>query len=309
MISKLNYSQQGVYLECIAHPESTQYNNPFLGRFCEDMDSEKLKAALLKTISAHPALNTTLTVDTDGQICMKTVETSFVIPVFTLSEEEFVQRKKNLVRPFDLKGERLARFEIYQTPNSLYLFEDIHHLIYDGSSTAILAKDLRRALDGLEPETEKLSAFDFAEHEAAWLSSDESKISFDYWTKLLSGCETNCIPEPDKWENKRSQAWLTRDLPLDETIFSTLRHRAGCATSAFFTTAFAYLLSVYTGQDDVLFNTIYAGRDEYNINTVGMFVRTMPFRMDFQEQGSIDAILRLPAMNSRTAALIHGILI
>ena len=121
MISKLNYSQQGVYLECIAHPESTQYNNPFLGRFCEDMDSEKLKAALLKTISAHPALNTTLTVDTDGQICMKTVETSFVIPVFTLSEEEFVQRKKNLVRPFDLKGERLARFEIYQTPNSLYL--------------------------------------------------------------------------------------------------------------------------------------------------------------------------------------------
>ena len=285
MISKLNYSQQGVYLECIAHPESTQYNNPFLGRFCEDMDSEKLKAALLKTISAHPALNTTLTVDTDGQICMKTVETSFVIPVFTLSEEEFVQRKKNLVRPFDLKGERLARFEIYQTPNSLYLFEDIHHLIYDGSSTAILAKDLRRALDGLEPETEKLSAFDFAEHEAAWLSSDESKISFDYWTKLLSGCETNCIPEPDKWENKRSQAWLTRDLPLDETIFSTLR------------------------QDDVLFNTIYAGRDEYNINTVGMFVRTMPFRMDFQEQGSIDAILRLPTMNSRTAALIHGILI
>ena len=303
MISKLNYSQQGVYLECIAHPESTQYNNPFLGRFCEDMDSEKLKAALLKTISAHPALNTTLTVDTDGQICMKTVETSFVIPVFTLSEEEFVQRKKNLVRPFDLKGERLARFEIYQTPNSLYLFEDIHHLIYDGSSTAILAKDLRRALDGLEPETEKLSAFDFAEHEAAWLSFDESKISFDYWTKLLSGCETNCIPEPDKWENKRSQAWLTRDLPLDETIFSTLRHRAGCATSAFFTTAFAYLLSVYTGQDDVLFNTIYAGRDEYNINTVGMFVRTMPFRMDFQEQGSIDAILRLAndeQQNSRT---------
>ena len=43
MISKLNYSQQGVYLECFAHPESTQYNNPFLGRFCEDMDSEKLK--------------------------------------------------------------------------------------------------------------------------------------------------------------------------------------------------------------------------------------------------------------------------
>ena len=50
---RLSFAQQGVYLECAAHPESTQYNLPFLGRFNEAMEPERLKAALLKALSAH----------------------------------------------------------------------------------------------------------------------------------------------------------------------------------------------------------------------------------------------------------------
>ena len=56
MVRKLSCSQQGVYLGCMAHPESTQYNLPFLGRFREAMDPEKLRSAPLKAISAHPVL-------------------------------------------------------------------------------------------------------------------------------------------------------------------------------------------------------------------------------------------------------------
>ena len=77
--------------------------------------------------------------DADGQVVMKTDETPFDIPVFTVSEEEFARRKESLVRPFDLGGGRLARFEIYQTPENLYLFEDVHHMLCDGSSFAVLA--------------------------------------------------------------------------------------------------------------------------------------------------------------------------
>ena len=152
MIGKLSCSQQGVYLECIAHPESTQYNLPFLGRFHEAMEPETLKKAILKVISMHPALCAVLIEDADGRVFMKTDETPLDIPVFAISEEEFARRKECLVRPFDLYGGRLARIEIYQTPENLYLFEDMHHLICDGSSFAVLAEDVRRALDGLNLE-------------------------------------------------------------------------------------------------------------------------------------------------------------
>ena len=147
MNNKLSCAQQGVYLECVADPESTQYNLPFLGCFREAMDPERLKAALLKALSAHPALCAVLHEDADGQIFLKTEETPLDIPVYVMSEEDFARRKVSLVRPFDLNGGRLARFEIYQTPEHLYLFEDIHHLVCDGTSYSVLAADVRRALD------------------------------------------------------------------------------------------------------------------------------------------------------------------
>ena len=53
-----------------------------------------IRSALLKAISAHPALCAVVKEDADGQVVMKTDETPFDIPVFTVSEEEFARRKE-----------------------------------------------------------------------------------------------------------------------------------------------------------------------------------------------------------------------
>ena len=172
------------------------------------------------------------------------------------------------------------------------MFEDIHHLVFDGTSGRILEKDVRRAVDGGEPEKEQVSLFELADLEEAWLQTAEADEALAYWRELLAGCEPGCLPERDRWEETRSQGWLTRFAELDEDAFSSLRHRAGCSTSAFFTAAFGYLVSVFTGQEDILFNTIAAGRDEATANTVGMLVRTMPVRMSMKGRGAVDDLLK-----------------
>ncbi|MER2182164.1 MAG: amino acid adenylation domain-containing protein [Clostridia bacterium] len=292
MTGKLTGSQQGLYLECIADPESTLYNLPFLGLIHENTDPERLKEAVLKAVAAHPALNAVLAEEADGTIVLKTADTPPEVKVFNLSDEDFAERKETLVRPFDLNGGKLARFEIYVTPSGIYLFEDVHHLVFDGSSGRILEKDVRRAVDGGEPEKENVSLFELAATEEAWLQTGEAEEALAYWRELLAGCEPGCLPERDRWEEKEGQGWLTRFAELDEGAFSSLRHRAGCSTSAFFTAAFGMLLSAFTGQEDVLFNTIAAGRDETTANTVGMLVRTLPVRMNLKEQGEVDEFLR-----------------
>ena len=142
------------------------------------------------------------------------------------------------------------------TPSGIYLFEDVHHLVFDGSSGRILEKDVRRAVEGGEPEKENVSLFELAATEEAWLQTGEAEEALAYWKELLAGCEP------------------------------------GCSTSAFFTAAFGMLLSAFTGKEDVLFNTIAAGRDETTANTVGMLVRTLPVRMNLKEQGEVDEFLR-----------------
>jgi hypothetical protein len=65
-----------------------------------------------------------------------------------MSDAEFEKTRKNLVRPFKIDGGELARFEIYITTSARYFFEDIHHIIVDGTSLAILEDSIRRAYDG-----------------------------------------------------------------------------------------------------------------------------------------------------------------
>ena len=292
MRAKLTGAQQGLYLECVAFPESTIYNLPFLGHIHQSTDPDQLKNAVLKAVAAHPALNAVLTEDQDGTVYLKTDKTPPEVPVYTMSDAEFAGRKKSLVRPFDLNGGKLARFEIYVTPSETCLFEDVHHLVFDGTSGRILEQDVRRAIDGGEPEKERVSLFELAEIEESWLQSAEAGKALAYWQNLLTGCEPGCAPEPDRWDETRSQGWLTRYAELDESAFSALRHRAGCSTSAFFTAAFGYLVSVFTGQEDILFNTIAAGRDEATANTVGMLVRTMPVRMNLKDPEKVDSFLK-----------------
>ena len=71
MTGKLTGSQQGLYLECVADPESTLYNLPFLGLIHENTDPERLKEAVLKAVAAHPALNVVLAEEADGTIVLK----------------------------------------------------------------------------------------------------------------------------------------------------------------------------------------------------------------------------------------------
>ena len=198
-------SQKGLYLECIAHPESTIYNLPFLGHIHEEVDPERLKNAVLKAVAAHPALNAVLMEEKDGTVVLKPAGTPPEVPVYTLSDEAFAERKKSLVRPFDLNGGKLARFEIYVTPSETCLFEDVHHLVFDGTSGRTLEKDVRRAMDGEEPEEERVSPFALAELEEAWLRSGEADGALAYWKELLTGCEPDCLPERDRWEETRSQ--------------------------------------------------------------------------------------------------------
>ena len=56
--------------------------------------------------------------------------------------------KETLVRPYMLFNEKLFRFEIYRTCEGNYLFLDLHHIVADGTSLAIIMNDINRAYSG-----------------------------------------------------------------------------------------------------------------------------------------------------------------
>ena len=112
----LSKTQSGIYIECANNPESTLYNLPLLGRLGDDIDTDRLKDAIEKTIKAHPCLNTVIYTNDSGEVMQKISEDSIAVEVFEMTDEEFEKVRGKLVRPFDINGGKLCRFEIYITP-------------------------------------------------------------------------------------------------------------------------------------------------------------------------------------------------
>ena len=98
-----------------------------------------------------------------------------------------------------------------------------------------------------------------------------------YWAALLSGCEPDCEPEHDRFEESSDRATLVKELEVDADKLTSVLARAGCDAPAYFTAAFSLLASLFTGMKDVLFAT---GGD-----------RVFPFHLSLSDTMTVDELL------------------
>lgn len=277
LTSVLSKSQIGIYLECIAFPERTTYNQPFLCELKGDADIEKLKRAVEVLIAAHPGLNTMLVKNANGEVCMQTPAGACVLEK-RMSDAEFASLRGSLVRPFCMEGECLSRFEIYLTDSSRYLFYDIHHCVSDGASLLLLQRELLAAYNGGAVEKECYSVYDHAADERALLGGEAYQKAKEYWSELLAPCESDSAPEEDSLVDKPAQGWLEKKFFIEPGRLEAMKHRTGSDNAAVFTAAMGLVAAKYNGDDSSVINTISSGRSSAKLtDTVGMFVKTFPF--------------------------------
>lgn len=291
--ANLSKTQLGIYMECINNPESTLYNLPFLGTLGSDIDIERLKNAIEKMIKARLGLSTILYTNDNGEVMQKIADEYVTVDVFRMSDEEFEEVRKNIVRPFDLNGGKLCRFELYITPSGSYIFEDIHHIVYDGSSSKLLADDIRKAYDGEELQIESYTGIDAAVDEEMLRGTEKYSKAKEFYAKLLDGCEVDCLPVRDVFEDTPKQGWLTYEFNVDYEKLKALRHKIKISTTAYFTSVMGFLIAKYNYKDDSVIATVYNGRaDVKKQNMVSMLVKTMPFVTDISNNPSIKQFLK-----------------
>lgn len=177
--SVISRTQYGIYLECVSNPEATTYNCPFLLYIPESIPMEVIRESIIKTVDAHEALTSRPYMNDRGEVVLKSgypIETK----TYELSDEEFADRKNNLVRPFSMDGEALARIEFYITPTQKYMFTDINHLVFDGTSFNTIFTEFSKALNGEEIQPESFTCHDINDEELNLRNSEE-------YDKLLEG--------------------------------------------------------------------------------------------------------------------------
>ena len=289
MKAQLTRTQYGVYLDSVSNPETTLYNLPFLQKIAEDTELEALKDAAVLLQQAHPALRCRVSTDEQGNVCL---EEGDIIPL-EIIETDNEPDKNALVRPFDLEKGPLARFEVYSCKGSLWYFQDIHHLICDGSSMNIISQDLAQAYAGKEPLPEENTLADVSEAEEQARKTGEFEDQKNYYEKLLAGYDPDSAPLPMSEDKEIAQGWINESFELNEDALQRLKKEGITSPGAFFTSVMGFVTAKFNYTKNSVISTIWHGRDEERVkNTVGMFVKTIPFVTDFAGETDPESFLR-----------------
>jgi len=268
----LTQTQNGIFVESVANPNSTIYNIPNLYRLGKNVDVEKLQQAIKATIDAHPYLKTTLFMNDDGDIRARRNDSGAIVQILRVSELPPVEE---LVRPFEILEKSLYRAEIYATPTENYFFLDCHHIISDGESFDILLDDINAAYDGKILTKEVYTGFEHALEEEKARAGDALTKAKAYYDSIFRGCDADCKLAKDF--DAKATPFEAGKLGVDVVAVKKFCAKNKVTLNAFFNAAFGFTLAKFLYRDDAIFTTIYNGRNDSRLaQSVGMFVKTLP---------------------------------
>lgn len=270
-------NQRGIYVDWELNRETTQYNMPSV-REMGGKDAQMLCEALKQVIKVHPYLKTRFEIF-DGDIVQhRQDELPEQVDLIILDYEPGTGFFQSRVRPFDLLKDRLYRLEIYQTPTTVYLFMDIHHIIFDGGSNLVFIDELLKVYNGETLEVERYSAYDHALNEKELRNSEAYAEAERHYDELLSGAETAILPhngELNEDHATRANAYADIDIASDRILAYCKRHEL--TANNFFLTVVLQVLHRMLNEQKLTINTISNGRNNSELmKSIGMFVQTLP---------------------------------
>ncbi len=297
----LTANQLGVYLDWEKNRQGLQYNIPAVFRFAQ-VEAEKLRQSLERVLEVHPYFQCHIEQQEGGPVLLPPNDVPLKIEVTILDEVPTTAFFQALVKPFDLCGDDLARFAIFDAPDGVYLFCDVHHIVCDGASESILLASLLDAYEGKQLPVEQLGALDYALYMADWQKSPQYATAENYFQTLLGTTESFAYPGKDKVDAVGNAGSLRISFPRN-SIRECCR-KLEITENAFLATAICQVCHRVARVSEVQIATVSSGRSlSQLVNSFGMFVQTLPL-VSLHSKGN--ALQELLAMQKQvTETLRH----
>ncbi len=258
-------------------PKSTMYNLYSMLKVDKDMfDMQKLADSMKLAIKNHPAILTTFRFNEDGDIVQKyTPENLRDITVEKISEFEFDSLKDTLVQPFKIIGGSLYRCRVFETERSGYIFFDVHHTLFDGTSLKLFMGNVGKLYMGMMPDPDyyylMLQNRENAEHSQFY---EESK---KYFEDTYEGIEWSSYPNTDHESRENEMGELFAPIGIEQPQMKAMEKQYRISRNEFFISVGALAISIYNNADDIKLSWIYNGREDMqSMSSVGLLFRDLP---------------------------------
>ena len=289
----LSKAQYGIYAECVGHIGEVCYNLPYLYYIDRSLDGDQLCHAIMFIMKDHPTLFTRIELNDDGEP-VQTIDMENEVWNLEIEEvDDIEEKKKELVVPFNIYGDRLFHIRLLRDDRHYYLFIDYHHIIVDGTSMNILLDDINRAYCTMTIQCEDLTMSQIATDEVAERQTPAFEEAKQWYASTFDCGDTFTQLIPDLEETIHRESSMLRTLPFDMAQVDSFCKKNGIYKSTLFTSAYAYLLAKYNNEQESLFTTVYNGRNDARMErTIGMLVKTLPVYAKFTADTTVLDFLR-----------------
>lgn len=272
-------------------PMSTMYNLFSMMKFDKSLfDLHKLSKAVMLTIQTHPALLTKFSFDEEGEIIQcYDPELMPEITVEKISEFDLNILKDNLVQPFKMINSRLFRCRIFETEKAAYLFFDVHHTVFDGTSFKVLMNSIAQSYMGMEVQPDYYYLVLKKREDAALTPFYEE--SRRYFENRYNGSSWVSALPVDHVTRENEFGQLQCEMGIESAELNVIEKRFKVSRNEFFITVAALAVSMYADASDVKLSWIYNGREDVlMMNTVGLLYRDLPAAFRFNKKQNIGDI-------------------
>ncbi|WP_367127826.1 amino acid adenylation domain-containing protein [Saccharothrix sp. HUAS TT1] len=300
-------AQQRLWFQHELSPDTADYSTPVGYRLSGPLDPAALATALTGLVERHEALRTTFDwLDGHGVQTVRPAPPA-VLGFADLSDLPADRRETGLAdcladeveRPFDLRTGPLFRALLVRcAPEEHVLVLNAHHIVSDGWSVGVLARDLgplyeaarRRARADLPAPPVRYADV------AAWQRDSVSGPAFAdrlaYWRDRLDGLRPLRLSTADTAGGPGTpRGGVHRFHVPDEVVvgLELLGRRSGATLFTVLAAAVTALLARHTGRRDVAIGTATTGRTRPELaDVVGFFVNTVVLRSQVEPTASFE---------------------
>jgi tyrocidine synthetase-3 len=273
-------AQRRIWILDQLEAHTTVYNMPGIYAMQGALDLERLERTFQALVQRQEILRTSFEMQAGEVVQIIHPEIDFKItrlPASDFSPAGFSQ-------PFDLDKAPLFRVSVIsENEHNHLLAVDMHHIISDGVSVGMLIQEFTHLYNGITLEPLRIQYKDFASWQQTFLASEVMQQQRKFWIGQFSG-ELAVLELPTDFTRPLVQNFegATLHFTLEESLLKQLKATAtetGTTMYMLLFSAYAVLLSKYTGQDDIVIGTPVAGRPHADLQQlIGMFVNTVAIR-------------------------------
>ncbi len=283
----LTPSQLGIFSNYILDTQSIVYNTGFEIKLEKNIDTKKLIKSIEVSILNHSSLFSKIYIK-ESKPYFKVREKSIKIDLTETNEIEYSEIKKNFIKPFDLLKDLLFKVKVYKTEKQIYILMDFNHIIIDGHSINILLEDIINVYNDNPIKKEELTfgqCTQIVKDENKYLKSKKfflDKLNGELPVVSLNTDYTRGINKSFKGNKIKKVI----NFKLKEKLVKFSKEN-NITLNNLFLGVFNFVISKYTYNEDIIIGIATSGREfRQELNTTGMFVKTLPYRIEIDLDNS-----------------------